>query len=114
MGRRSEGGGGGAAGPGLGGGRRILDWGFPALRLPTSVFRLEELAGGADRLLDLSQRSAPVESESIQRADLGQRGDLVTAQAAAANELIERLEPRPCSMIDRGRPADVRGDRQRP
>ena len=55
---------------------------------------LEEFAGGSNGLLDLPERRAPIEAEGIERADLGERGHLVAAQAGAADELVEGGETR--------------------
>ena len=53
----------------------------------------EQFAGGSYGLFDLPQSGTTVEAKRIQRTNLGECGDLVTAQAAAADQLIERLEP---------------------
>ena len=57
-----------------------------------SVGVSEEFAGGTDRLFNLPQRGAAIEPEGVERTDLGKRGHFVAAQAAAANELVERVE----------------------
>ena len=52
----------------------------------------EELAGRAHGALDLPQRAAPLVGERVERADVGQRRQLVAAQAGALDDLLDRRE----------------------
>ena len=52
----------------------------------------EQLAGWADGALGLPQRRAAIVAERVQRADVGERHELVAAQAGARDEIVERGE----------------------
>jgi len=45
----------------------------------------EQFSRGADRALNLPQRASPIVTECVQRADLRERGQFVTAKAGARN-----------------------------
>ena len=52
----------------------------------------EELAARTNRALGLPERGAAVVAERVQRADVGERDELVAAQPRARREIVERFE----------------------
>ena len=68
-----------------------LSFGFSDLGLV--VARLEYLTRRTYGLLDLPQRAPPFVGERIQRSDIGQRRQLVTAQARAVRDVLDGRKP---------------------
>src|SRR5947209_18901560 len=75
---------------GLGFGGRIVEE-FCELR-GLCVDRREQFAGWAHRSLGLPQRGAAIVAKRIERADVGQRDQLVAAQTRACDEVVDRSE----------------------
>src|SRR6185295_20331201 len=55
-------------------------------------FGFEQLSRWSHGALGLPERGAAIVAESVQRADVGERDDLVAAKAGARDQVVERAE----------------------
>jgi hypothetical protein len=58
--------------------------------IPARISRFEQFPGGPDRPLDLPQCAAAMVPERVERADFGERRQLVPPQSHARDEIVDR------------------------